>query len=95
MHTVTRSHALAHYRLLAVLTGSLLLPALGQAAGIDLVDRVVAMLPEILSNNVCSLRPKEDKLCFSAVFEITDNAEVIGEFKDLVLLFCRFHFFSV
>lgn len=50
-----------------------------RATSVYLVDRVVPMLPEILSNNVCSLRPNEEKLCFSAVFEITDNAEVIGE----------------
>jgi ribonuclease R len=37
------------------------------------------MLPERLSNNICSLRPKEDKLCFSAVFELNDEAEIIGE----------------
>jgi len=53
--------------------------AVSRATSIYLVDRVVPMLPEILSNNVCSLRPNEDKLCFSAVFEITDDAEVIGE----------------
>src|SRR5690606_37242530 len=44
-----------------------------------LVDRVVPMLPEKLSNNVCSLRPKEDKLTFSAVFVMNKNAEVISE----------------
>jgi ribonuclease R len=37
------------------------------------------MLPEILSNNVCSLRPNEEKLCFSSVFEMTDEAEVVKE----------------
>ncbi|MBL7882870.1 MAG: ribonuclease R, partial [Bacteroidia bacterium] len=50
-----------------------------RATSVYLVDRVVPMLPEILSNNVCSLRPNEEKLCFSAVFEITDNAEVVEE----------------
>ena len=53
--------------------------AVSRATSVYLVDRVVPMLPEILSNNVCSLRPKEEKLCFSAVFEMTDDAEVIGE----------------
>ncbi len=44
-----------------------------------LFDRVVPMLPEVLSNNVCSLRPNEEKLCFSSVFEMTDEAEVVAE----------------
>lgn len=47
-----------------------------RATSVYLVDRVVPMLPEVLSNNVCSLRPNEDKLCFSAVFEIDGQAEV-------------------
>ena len=50
--------------------------AFNRATSIYLVDRTVPMLPEKLSNNVCSLRPNEDKLCFSAVFEIDDNANV-------------------
>ncbi len=47
-----------------------------RATSVYLVDRVVPMLPERLSNGVCSLRPNEDKLCFSAIFEITENASV-------------------
>ncbi len=50
-----------------------------RATSIYLVDRVIPMLPEKLSNMVCSLRPNEDKLCFSAVFEMDDNARVIKE----------------
>jgi len=50
--------------------------AFSRATSVYLVDRVVPMLPEILSNNVCSLRPHEDKLCFSAVFEINEEAQV-------------------
>ncbi len=50
-----------------------------RATSVYLVDRVVPMLPEVLSNNVCSLRPNEEKLCFSSVFEMTDNAEVVKE----------------
>ncbi|MDQ1296667.1 MAG: ribonuclease, partial [Bacteroidota bacterium] len=50
-----------------------------RATSIYLVDRVVPMLPERLSNNICSLNPKEDKLTFSAVFEINDKSEVINE----------------
>ena len=47
-----------------------------RATSVYLVDRVVPMLPENLSNMLCSLRPNEEKLCFSAVFEMDDNAQV-------------------
>ncbi|MGB7842692.1 MAG: ribonuclease R [Salinimicrobium sp.] len=50
--------------------------AFNRATSVYLVDRVVPMLPEVLSNNACSLRPHEEKYTFSAVFEINDNAEV-------------------
>ncbi len=50
-----------------------------RATSIYLVDRVIPMLPEKLSNGVCSLRPNEDKLTFSAVFKINDKAEVIDQ----------------
>ena len=50
-----------------------------RATSVYLVDRVVPMLPEILSNNVCSLRPNEEKLTFSVVFEIDDKAHVINQ----------------
>jgi len=53
--------------------------AFERATSVYLVDRVIPMLPEILSNNVCSLRPNEEKLCFSAVFEMDENARVIEE----------------
>ena len=53
--------------------------ALNRATSIYLVDRVIPMLPEVLSNNVCSLRPNEDKLTFSAVFTINNKAEVLNE----------------
>ncbi|MBK9637566.1 MAG: ribonuclease R [Bacteroidetes bacterium] len=53
--------------------------AFDRATSIYLVDRVIPMLPEKLSNNVCSLRPGEDKLCFSAVFEIDKEAKVLEE----------------
>ncbi|WP_299152663.1 ribonuclease R [uncultured Christiangramia sp.] len=47
-----------------------------RATSVYLVDRVVPMLPEILSNNACSLRPNEEKFTFSAVFEMNDKLEV-------------------
>ena len=53
--------------------------ALSRATSVYLVDRVIPMLPERLSNNLCSLRPNEEKLSFSAVFEMNDNADVINE----------------
>ncbi len=50
-----------------------------RATSVYLVDRVVPMLPEKLSNLVCSLRPGEEKLCYSAVFEMNDVAEVVDQ----------------
>ena len=47
-----------------------------RATSIYLVDRTIPMLPERLSNELCSLRPNEDKLCFSAIFELNEKAEV-------------------
>lgn len=47
-----------------------------RATSVYLVDRVVPMLPERLSNFLCSLRPNEEKLCFSAVFEMTEDATI-------------------
>lgn len=52
--------------------------AFDRATSVYLVDRVVPMLPERLSNGICSLRPNEEKLTFSAVFEIDDKADVIN-----------------
>ncbi len=50
--------------------------AYNRATSVYLVDRVVPMLPEKLSNGVCSLRPHEDKLCFSAVFQLDDQCAI-------------------
>lgn len=50
-----------------------------RATSVYLVDRVVPMLPEVLSNNACSLRPNEEKYTFSAVFEIDKNNKVVNE----------------
>lgn len=53
--------------------------AFERATSVYLVDRTVPMLPERLCNDLCSLRPNEDKLCFSAVFTINENAEILDE----------------
>jgi len=53
--------------------------AYNRATSVYLVDRVVPMLPEILSNGACSLRPNEEKYTFSAVFEIDRNANIINQ----------------
>ena len=52
--------------------------AQARGTSVYLVDRTVPMLPEKLSNKLCSLRPHEEKLTFSAVFEITPMAKVIN-----------------
>jgi len=65
----------SHY----VQSGSLLdKEAYKRGTSIYLVDRVIPMLPEKLSNGVCSLRPDEDKLTFSVIFEMNEKAEVLG-----------------
>ena len=53
--------------------------AYGRGTSVYLVDRCVPMLPENLSNGLCSLRPNEEKLCFSAVFKIDHNGHVLEE----------------
>jgi ribonuclease R len=53
--------------------------AIDRATSVYLVDRTVPMLPEKLSNELCSLRPNEDKLTFAAVFEIDDKGKVHSE----------------
>lgn len=50
-----------------------------RATSVYLVDRVVPMLPEVLSNFACSLRPNEEKYTFSAIFEVSENAQVINQ----------------
>ncbi len=49
-----------------------------RGTSVYLVDRTIPMLPEKLCNGVCSLSPNADKLCFSAVFEMNDKAEVLS-----------------
>jgi ribonuclease R len=50
-----------------------------RATSVYLVDRTVPMLPERLCNDLCSLRPHEDKLAFSAVFKINEEADILEE----------------
>ncbi len=63
-----------------------------RATSVYLVDRVVPMLPEILSNNACSLRPHEEKYTFSAVFEMNQKAEIVKQWfgKTVTLSDARF-----
>lgn len=51
--------------------------AFNRATSVYLVDRTIPMLPERLCNQLCSLRPNEEKLCFSAIFELNSHAEVV------------------
>jgi ribonuclease R len=53
--------------------------AFDRGTSIYLVDRTIPMLPEKLSNKVCSLRPKEDKLTYSVVWEMDDHANMLNE----------------
>lgn len=50
-----------------------------RAFSVYLVDRTIPMLPEVLSNDLCSLNPNEDKLAFSAIFEINEEAQIKEE----------------
>ena len=50
-----------------------------RATSVYLVDRVVPMLPEVLSNFACSLRPNEEKYTFSAILEITETSQVVNQ----------------
>ncbi|MFC2118785.1 ribonuclease R [Bacteroidota bacterium] len=65
-----------------------------RATSVYLVDRVVPMLPECLSNKICSLRPNEEKLCFSVVFEIDNNSKIIDVWcgKSVILSDRRFNY---
>lgn len=66
--------------------------AVSRATSVYLVDRCVPMLPEVLSNFACSLRPNEEKYCFSAVFEMDDVAHIYNEWygKTIILSDRRF-----
>ncbi|MGC9344309.1 MAG: ribonuclease R [Bacteroidales bacterium] len=68
-----------------------------RATSVYLVDRVVPMLPERLSNFICSLRPDEEKLCFSAVFEMNEEGQVLKEWigRTVILSKRRFNYEEV
>ncbi|WP_417609719.1 ribonuclease R [Owenweeksia hongkongensis] len=66
--------------------------AVKRATSVYLVDRVVPMLPEKLSNKVCSLRPHEEKLTFSAVFEMDENANVLNEWFGRTVIYSDHRF---
>ncbi|MDG1841476.1 MAG: ribonuclease R [Crocinitomicaceae bacterium] len=57
-----------------------------------LVDRVVPMIPEQLSNVICSLRPHEEKLCFSVIFDINDQGEIIKEWLGKTIILSKHRF---
>lgn len=77
----------SHY----VLEGSVIdQEAQQRATSIYLVDRTIPMLPEHLCNMLCSLRPNEEKLTFSAIFEMNEDAEVLSHrIKHTVIKSCR------
>ncbi len=52
--------------------------AVERGTSVYLVDRVIPMLPEVLSNDLCSLRPHEDRLAFSAIFELAPDAHIVS-----------------
>ena len=58
-----------------------------RATSVYLVDRVVPMLPEVLSNFACSLRPNEEKYTFSAVFEINEDSQVMNQWFGRTVIF--------
>ena len=59
---------------------------------IYLVDRVVPMLPEKLSNKLCSLRPNEDKLTFSALFEIDNKCQILNQWFGKTVIHSDYRF---
>lgn len=66
--------------------------ALSRATSVYLVDRVVPMLPEVLSNGVCSLRPHEEKYTFSAVFDITRKGRIKKEWFGKTVIYSDHRF---
>ena len=66
--------------------------AYDRATSVYLVDRVVPMLPEVLSNGVCSLRPKEEKYTFSAVFIMNLNGDILEEWFGKTVIYSDHRF---
>ena len=66
--------------------------AYARATSVYLVDRTIPMLPEALSNNLCSLRPGEDKLCFSAIFEMDAAGKVYSQWFGRSVICSAFRF---
>ena len=66
--------------------------ARSRGTSVYLVDRTVPMLPEKLCNKLCSLRPDEEKLTFSAVFEITPRGRVVNEWFGKTVIYSDFRF---
>ena len=66
--------------------------ALSRGTSVYLVDRTVPMLPEILSNRLCSLRPGEDKLCFSVVFVMNEKGAVTDRWMGRTVIRSDFRF---
>ena len=66
--------------------------ARSRGTSVYLVDRTVPMLPEKLCNKVCSLRPNEEKLTFSAVFEITPLGRIAGQWFGKTVIYSDFRF---
>src|SRR5690606_11882509 len=60
--------------------------ALDRATSVYLVDRTIPMLPERISNGLSSLRPKEDKLTFSCVFEMDENGKSVSHWIGRTLI---------
>ena len=63
-----------------------------RGTSVYLVDRTVPMLPERLSNELCSLRPNEESLCFSAVFKMNEDAEVLEEWFGRTVIYSNRRF---
>ena len=66
--------------------------AFDRGTSIYLVDRVIPMLPERLSNKLCSLVPNQDRFCFSAVFEMDENAKVVTEWYGKTIIHSQHRF---
>ena len=66
--------------------------ALERGTSVYLVDRTIPMLPERLSNELCSLRPNEEKLCFSAVFVVDEKLKIISEWFGRTVIYSNRRF---